>query len=914
MHKDVPVEKYINIAIKNKNAYLNSHSMVDLKPSETAHNTVIIDRYLDCITEYRNREASELDSAVAGPTLGSQVGHGIVSMLLGAGIGAGAFVSQQRVPSVDMFGVKASAQAGFSALIAASSSALISATWEKLNQKPLAIDREAFEKQLHASGFGKKYDKLATDLVELFHFRECLLLDLPDSSQVKMRLAFKNRYCAPPYGVDFNDKDFDLAIEIYFLQELNKLFHTSFEQIYAMHQAELDTEALPVIGWFKKHLETSKNRQKFTQQIQINFISQCIHYLETEMNQTGFWGKYSLLMASIGGLIAGALTLGVIAILNPFLPLIALISIGLVATTTVAIAMNALLTGVDAIYYKRQSTDRNAIRDTIQKISSEKERLVSLTRQVVDTSPEQVKQLEQFKAAYHPNISCFFSQSHVALGNWRAWIREYISRYHDNELTVTDLHDDITALVKRSYKQTHEIQKELVLWAKLNRVMILNKLHGYINDTEDFLQNIENEQVIQDFNLLLKIREQVLEFISYVPIEHALPEKLVNFYTTSLHGLTSDLEQARRLTPILPPKIPADINHPYYKFLTTAEWIDNQFEQLPESEQNLVCRGDRFYRKLLGLPQFANPPINEQTPGSFDAMLNSSFIFLCSLNQYSSSWDWDQPFEHSDAYLIYRLLLVKQLAVWFDENNMNVSETLKGKIATFAYNTLHYRQHNPFSDITSQSLLHGYNQDTRTIPDPVSSSPPHQLTDLNSIADAIRAQLAQDVNPLSVKQLMTTAADRFLISTKQPQHILLGINSPTKVQDSAEFLKKIQAAIKCTQMFMETIKSNELLKLTKSITVYQNKIHKEIDDLIDQSLKMKNDVAHHKTQVLDGIINALQTFKHLSLEPVASANRNLSVSREHRRIDGVAYFSLFPSNGKKQLNKPLAATASSPAP
>ena len=858
MYDKLSVNDYFKIIKKNQKDYIDSHTSTHLQDYAVAGKKAVLEDYLTNLESYRKTEDFFLSDEIKSPSIASKIERGTLSVLLGIGAGASLFAAQQRFPSADVFGAKTLTQGGFSVVMGAIVASVIGAAWEKSQQKPLNLDYEDLQKDMQDAGFSaQKFSQLEADLVKLFHFRECILLDLNDGGKVPMRQTFKTRYYHENSAVKFDDSDLTEAIEVYFLQQLDMLFHQSLEDIYQLHQKEIAKERNSLVHWFKKQFASKENQQQVTQQIQIQFITACMHYLEKEMSQPGFLGEYSLIIACSAGLVLGAITLALFAITNILLPLIALISIGVAMASVVSISTYSLITRNESLFYKRAPRNREAIQHAILSISKEQKRLNTLIQHVVPTSSQEIDALNNFNAINDLTLQVFFgaeTKKHIAFGSARAWIREFASRYRDNKIIEIELGTGIEELVEDAYKQTNQLQQELMQWSKAKRTS-LKAWNKCIRDTEAYLQAPKSAEFIKKFNVIQKIKEQLLECVGHLPhTYHAeLPASLVNFYTNTLGGLNSDLTQAIRLTPLVTNSTQLE-SHPYTLLLDIAFRLNNQLTALPDN--NLVCKGENTYRQLLGLR--ATPTLVADHPLTLerlDSLLTASFDFLCSLNNYSLSTDWDKPFQHSDDYILYRMLFVKQLAVWVDPNNLQVDPFIKTKIIQFAQDKLHYNACNSFSDITSQTFLQGCYNDSRTINDPLGNT--HCLAGLNVIADALRVDIAHDLNPLSAQRLINLHAEKFL--TANTQHMLLGLH-PHKliIEASPESEQEIIAAINSTTLFMQTISNDALLTSTRSLTLYQQEVGKEVEQLIRASQTIAQ---ARNSQLITHILQLLTTFK-----------------------------------------------------
>ena len=313
-----------------------------------------------------------------------------------------------------------------------------------------------------------------------------------------------------------------------------------------------------------------------------------------------------------------------------------------------------------------------------------------------------------------------------------------------------------------------------------------------------------------------------------------LPQVLRDFYLESarnggLSGLASDLAQCHNLARILGNE-PAPSPHPYERLLNTAFNLSHRLNASVDSE--FILKGDSSYRMMLGLFTDDAEEIELQlSPSTIDRYLHASLSFLCLLNDYGNHRSWDAPFENNDAYLVYRMLLVKQLANLADANNRQVDSFIKLKIREFAKNLLNYNPDQAFYDASTQAMLKGCNQDRGSLIDPLGSS--HHIRDLADIADAIRVDIAHEAEPLSSKQLIDHKAQEFLLSNNTQR--ILAYNSLTLgAENSAACARVIQEMLKTTQTFISRINHVDLLKETNTLALYSIQIATEKRRILEQ--------------------------------------------------------------------------------
>ncbi len=893
MFKKRTTDEYFNIIKKNHKKYLEAHMVTYLGIAGTENKKSLIDRYLSYIKSYRALEKNDLDEAIKGPSAAEKAGRGAFSALLGMGIGGLIFAGEQRVPSADLMGAKTAVQGGFSAVIGASCAALIYKAWDTSSEKPAHADFKACEEEMKKAGFtSEKYAGLSEDLVKLFYFRECLLLGHEDKSKISMRTAFKNKYYSSKNTDIFDDQDFNLSIEVYFLEQLNELFTQSFQSIYQTHDKEIQDEKQEpsFIRWFHRHFGSSKNQQQFTQQMQVTFINECIHFLEKEMSQPSFMGQYLFLFDFLAGLITGSIAVGVSALTILFIPVFALISIAIVSASLAAISAHLIITRTDSLYYQRDKGNREGIHTAIQSITNEQKRLSTSLQQVVVTTGRDLTALKKYEENNDSSFLKFFrgeDQKRIALGSVRGWIREFASRFNESKAIEIDLSERVKTMISDAHDQTESLQTALhTLMSSTPHVpSTLERMESsithtpsaseiltqFITDTKDYLKHPENAAFIKTFEAVQKIKEQVLEIVGNVPHtqpDKALPDALINFYKTSvseggLGGLMSDLDQVRRLAPVVTNHLAADATHPYHCFLELAFAIHLKLNASPHAE--FILQGDSLYRKMLGFPPEHDVRIEDKiNAANIQDYLNQSFDFLCSLNQYETNVNWDTPFQNHDQFILYRMLFVKQLANLIDPNNTHVDKLVVDDIKAFVRLKLNSNPDIAFDDILHQALLITSETDDETINDRLGN--PRSLTALSYIADAVRVNIAYMSTSLSPQKLINFEASHFL--NKGSDRTILGYNASGNLipEFSDHFYRKIQETIATTTAFMATIKTHSLLQQTGTVRIYTQVVLNEIAGINQQitvlmSLPIDPSVPFNR-QSLQASILALDAFKN----------------------------------------------------
>ncbi|WBV69785.1 hypothetical protein PGH46_07465 [Legionella pneumophila] len=106
--------------------------------------------------------------------------------------------------------------------------------------------------------------------------------------------------------------------------------------------------------------------------------------------------------------------------------------------------------------------------------------------------------------------------------------------------------DEYKELITQSRIQTQELIHSI---NKKNSKLLIKWIH----DTMTYLQDEKNQSVIEEFELIPKMKEQVLEIVCQL---NYIPPMLLKFYSNSrekggLGGNESDFSHIKRLTPLM---------------------------------------------------------------------------------------------------------------------------------------------------------------------------------------------------------------------------------------------------------------------------------------------------------------------------------------------------------------------------
>ena len=893
-----------------------THLLVSIDGSN--HKETIVQEYLEKLGNFHDDKKTYMEDLIKEPTAADKIGRGALCALVGAGVAGGAFLSAKKSTDIadglnPLGQAKEGVEGVFAGVIGTCFAVAMNKVWNKLDTTAPQIDEKTMEHDIKESELhDKHYQKLSAELVKLFYFREGLITNHDEFRKGFIDLypdLFDSEKTPCPDGVT-HEQILSVAIEVYFLKQLNQVFKDGFEAIYQIHDKEIESDKTPIFGWIKIHMDSLEKRQRFTQQMQVEFMRTCIKFLQTQMNEHSFMRKHVFIMDTVFGLVAGLIALSVSIVVFP-MSIFGIIGIGLVFACIAAVTSHLTISKIDSLKFKRTKANRAGLLTAIEEVESERDRLAGLIKEVVMTSDHDLKELKDFQSK---SKSGFWSVLHLLpskamwLGGVRAWLREYARRYNHSIQTDIRLCDADKQIIDIAQKQTQVAQEELIKFMALEhdkKVAGSSFFKDLVANTREYLKaepidpsnDDSHKGFIESFRIRQKIREQVLEILAVLP-EHThhteLPAELVSLYTDpvdkhGLGGLRSDLERVRSIAPIVSATTALDSHHPYHRLADAAHRINTLMNDPSITHHESILPGQNVYRGLLGMPEKHFFSVEEQwkDASTIQLWLNASFDFLCSLNRYDLDLNdpWDKPFQDTDDYNVYRMLLVKQLASLWDPKNQLVSNTHKQDIARFAREKLKCEPDIAFTDVLNHSLLiHHFKED-----DPIPMLPRKieeiSLIGLEDAAAAIRLDMAYDVSvPPSAKMLIDFAASEFTKTGRS--QIIFSVNHALKhlkPNSTDDYYKSVDQAIISTRNFVAYIQQSSqhhLLCKTGTIHRYLLQVFGELTELtrrINEEIKESfPDVQHpddplapcaalfSKNQVLDdfhtelkGIFDAL---------------------------------------------------------
>lgn len=678
------------------------------------------------------------------------------------------------------------------------------------------------EKQTEISNLIKKEcERISIEIIKLFHFREMLLLGKISKSPIEpnARQEFIDRAKISNQSTE----TVHLAIEIYFARELSNIFNSGFKSFYRVHDVEIQSEhQSPLVKWINQMSESEKIRLAFTQEIQLKFMLLAKDFLLEKMNQQGVLARYPIIFSLLAGVILAPIVGVTMSIITGGAFLWAVAALSILVFALASIGTHLLIGKLSALTYKRSTDNRSHIQQSIDMINGEFLRLKKESSLKKETTSEIIENTRDFQKI-NQNFLLVTVGKEVARGSVSGWLREYASRYRHSKAIEIDLGDEYKELITQSRIQTQELIRSI----NHKKSTLLKK---WIFDTMTYLRKEEHHSVIEEFELIPKIKEQVLEVVSQL---NYIPPELLKFYSDSkekggLEGNESDFSHIKRFTPNYEKDKPQ--HNPYSHLCDTALNLFKKYEPLYAS--NCIFLGDPEYRQMLGIARRdQGEPI---TAENINIYLNNSYAFLLSLCHKIKPGLGLDPLQQSarvtDEFILYRMLLLKQLAAISESDNKEISNEVKIKIRLFIQK--HFNQDTKiiFDDLENQMfLLNKEDQSSRIY----KNNDHFEVldTELDNILQAISLDIAYNSKNFTFIDVLGYFIDTFLKELgTQPAAIFAYGKAEQEInpQGTNYYLKTLTQYCENTDAFLQKYKTNKTLTATNILDCYEYNISLQV--------------------------------------------------------------------------------------
>ncbi|WP_019217090.1 hypothetical protein [Legionella tunisiensis] len=334
---------------------------------------------------------------------------------------------------------------------------------------------------------------------------------------------------------------------------------------------------------------------------------------------------------------------------------------------------------------------------------------------------------------------------------------------------------------------------------------------------------------------------------------------MVDFYTQQLGGSVQDLDLARKLAPVVKSDIRHDDkDHPLKTVLQAA--FDFNAELVAKGNPYILI-GDPTYRAILGLRVDSEKDRIENKIDSqnVQAYLDHSYEFLLSFLKHDDQATLDTPYQLSEAFIVYRTLLIKQLASLADPNNQHVKKGVRAAIEKFVNEKLHLDPQVVFNNALNQALFVDETVvNPRQMKNPISVS--CSVAAVTDVTKAIMTDLAYDsAAVVTPKMLIEEEAQVFLHSTARVETMFAYKKAAQELSPEATpaFAKRIKVAIVNTQEFIKAIAEKQTLINSGARDIYIKSVINQVEEIslqitnLEERVGVNSDLTKAKQALVD---------------------------------------------------------------
>lgn len=881
---------------------------------------------------------SVLERDIRVPSISDKILDGIKATAVGTAVGAAGFIGAQYLQSssgstagslldninpISSIGSNAQAavKTGASALAGAGLGALVGNLLYRQMQadetgvlgEELTDWQEQIKGQEVPAEIVAVWNNTATEIVKLFRFREYLLLgeeadsDNGDAEEIKKQfitqllsdfdftqIEINGETLNPQNKEDrqkiINSKKFldllDQSIELFFLDRLNTIFIHAADEMYQAAEAGIQKERDNVFyRMFHQLFDSPEKRDVYAQKIQSNLLQDVKQFITTQKNELGFLGKAFIKnpkkTAFISGLILAAIVTGITISVAAW-PVTAII-----LTIAAVFTLSALLTyGIkkwlaqtEDLKYNRSRKDRDGLDNVIKTLNDQ---IIQLHEKVANRKPVTLGEVQKLSKFSKENTTFVFKTGEVARGSVASWLREYAISYRLSKRVAVDLREKLDTIINESEAQTRSIVSEIN--SSQGDEKNLRQLKRFISETIKYLKDPAHETEIERFELVEKIRQQVLEITAQADV---VPEMLQKFYEMpvsegGLGSSRSELSLVRNIAPHVTDLSVASKE----KFDRLVEVTDQLKEKIDQYQRKnpdaIMLLGSNDYREKLGMPDGnTDSELQKMTVKEVNQRLNDSINFLFSLVQPIAGGTakvMETKTIETDEFYLYRTLLFRQLAVIYDPDNLNYTPEVKTAIRKIINTRFGIEPEVIFDDILTQDLL------TQPIEKDIScqysDDPEIYIPELAQISDAIRLDIAYSSSKTTPRKMLEHEIE--IYSETDDDNVIQLIASDTlaernfAVENTARGLANLKGFLGDTSRFLKQIESKSYLqangitnayRFDVSVSVYKrmaqtlNKIDQQLTK-IDLQLGERVTVAKSPAEIdIDALKILLQAYK-----------------------------------------------------
>jgi len=274
--------------------------------------------------------------------------------------------------------------------------------------------------------------------------------------------------------------------------------------------------------------------------------------------------------------------------------------------------------------------------------------------------------------------SYFAANTNIAKGTPGAWQRMIDSaNATGSDVTEADIEAMIGLQHEARVQTTYLIDELRKCWGD----QISAGLLAYIHETSEFLAKQDTNGSIQRYKFIEQTKAQLLAAISSSRIE-TVPGQIISFITETLGGNADQVFLAQHFCPnsIESENDALKFNPMLKKSVQLASVV------IREHSQSAIFLGDASYWRSLHVFNIAEQTSDEIKGETVSELLNNTKILLRELG-LPVKWGDTEECEHTEAYYLYRTLLMRQFAVLIHEKR--IDDKSIQEIKEFITNTFH---------------------------------------------------------------------------------------------------------------------------------------------------------------------------------------------------------------------------------
>ncbi len=590
-----------------------------------------------------------------------------------------------------------------------------------LSMAMAATTFNAIYTQMGAQGHQQAYqDHLHNELANNEAY-SALIKQAFDNMAEEMLRAFCLREIRLKSSVNQAEKE---EINQAYLTHVLHLLNQTIKTVYGDHQADIDAERDQWWLWtmIKQYFVSPEERNTTTQAIQLGLLTFVSDFHQHLADEKTWIGKHPIRFSTISGVLGVVLGIAATAFVGSLAALVWPIALA-------AVAGGLLFAAIGLLYakkapYKRTSDERLAHAAFKEAVDSGEDALKARLLQTNTLSVADVQLLEQHKSSVTHG---YLTRANVAVGTPASWLRTFAKHYAHSKVVENDFAPLILNLAARAAIQTTELVEAIRLSTAENGQLHPN-LERYISATRQYLLQDNGISLQKKYEFIEKTKEQLLEAIAQVGNIALTPN--LNTFFKALYGNDDQLELARIFCPM--------VSHDHANVTAYNPLLEkaNQLDGILRNKPQPVLLGSNDYWLSLGINPPQQPAISDAT---IDELLYNSLHFLREISPPVRRGNETEA-THSEAYYLYRTLLMRQLAELVFTHKIHVE-----KIKTFIQNSLHETIGMAASvdDVLSDIFYHEIHKPT---PGPdhrtIAAYPTATVKGVEYVASALRIDLA----------------------------------------------------------------------------------------------------------------------------------------------------------------------------